>query len=56
MGDLPLLAEDHVVLLDGIFDHVGRGQDLLMMLLGVGLDTTNLCCMSSPFHFSIIHL
>ena len=53
---LPLLPEDHVVLLDGVFDGVGRHQDLLTMLLGVSLDTTNLCRMGSPLHLSIIHL
>ena len=53
---LPLLTEDNVVLLDGVFDCVSRRQDLLMVLLGVSLDTTNLCCMGSPFYFSIAHL
>ena len=53
---LPLLPEDHVVLLDGVFDGIGRCQNLLTMLLGVGLDTTDLCHMGSPFYLSIIHL
>ena len=53
---LPLLGEDDVVLLDGVLDHVGRCQHLLSMLLGVSLDTMNLCRMGSPFHLSIIHL
>ena len=53
---LPLLPEDHVVLLDGVFNGVGGCQDLLTMLLGVSLDTTNLCRMGSPFHPGIIHL
>ena len=26
------------------------------MFLGIGLDTTNLCHMGSPFHLSIAHL
>ena len=56
MCHLPLPGEDHIILLDGILDHIGRCQDLLTMLLGVGLDMTDLCCMSSPFHLSIIHL
>ena len=53
---LPLLSEDNVVLLDGIFNRIGGRQDLLSMFLSVGLDTTDLCCMGSPFHFSIVHL
>ena len=53
---LPFLPKDHIVLLDGIFDRVGSGQDFLTVFLGVGLDTTNLCCMGSPLHFSIVHL
>ena len=53
---LPLLPEDHIVLLDGVFDRVGSCQDLLMMLLGVSLDTTDLCRMDSPFHLGIVHL
>ena len=53
---LPLLPEDHVVLLDGVFDGIGSRQDLLTMLLGVGLDMTDLCYMGSPFHLGIIHL
>ena len=53
---LPLLTEDHVVLLDGIFDRVGSTQNLLTVLLGVSLDTMNLSRMGSPFHLSIIHL
>ena len=52
----PLLAKDHVVLLDSVFDCVGSRQDLLTMLLSVGLDTTDLCCMGSPLHLSIVHL
>ena len=56
MNPLPLLGEDHVILLDGVLDHVGRSQHLLLMFLGVGLDTTNLCHMGSPLHLSIIHL
>ena len=53
---LPFLSEDHVVLLDRIFDGVGHGENLLTMFLSIGLDTTNLCRMSSPFHLGIIHL
>ena len=53
---LPLLSEDHVVLLNGVLNGVGGRQDFLTMLLGVGLDTTDLCCMGSPFHLSIVHL
>ena len=56
MCRLPLLPEDEVVLLNGVFDRVGGRQDLLSMLLGVGLDTTDLCRMSSPLHLSIVHL
>ena len=52
----PLLPEDDVVLLDGVLNRVGSGQNLLMMLLSVSLDTTDLCCMSSPLNLSIIHL
>ena len=53
---LPLLAKDHIVLLDGILDGVCSRQGLLTMFLGIGLDTTNLCRMGSPFYLSIIHL
>ena len=56
MCHLPLLAKDHIVLLDGVLNIVGSCQDLLAMLLGVGLDATNLCCMSSPLHLGIVHL
>ena len=52
----PLLPEDHIVLLNRVFNGVGRGQDLLMMLLGISLDTMDLCCMGSPFNFSIVYL
>ena len=53
---LSLLGEDDVVLLNGILDHVGHGQYLLLMLLGIGLDMTDLCHMGSPLHLSIVHL
>ena len=53
---LPLLGANHVVLLDHVLDPIGRGQDLLTVLLGICLDTTDLGSMSSPFCFSIIHL
>ena len=53
---LPLLGEDDVVLLNGILDYVGGRQYLLSMLLGVSLDTTDLCRMGSPLHLSIVHL
>ena len=53
---LPLPSEDDIVLFDGVLDHVGGRQNLLSMLLGVGLDTMDLCHMGSPFHLSIVHL
>ena len=53
---LPLLGEDNVVLLDGVLDHICCCQNLLSMLLGVGLDMMDLCHMGSPFHLSIVHL
>ena len=53
---LPLPSEDDVVLFNGVLDYIGRRQDLLSMLLGVGLDMTDLCCMGSPLHLSIVHL
>ena len=56
MRHLPLLPKDHVVLLDGVFNGIGRCQDLLMMLLGVGFDMTDLCRMGSPLNLSIVHL
>ena len=56
VGRFPLPSEDDVVLFDGILDYVGRRQDLLSMLLGIGLDMTYLCRMGSPFHLSIVHL
>ena len=52
----PLFGEDDVVIFDGILDHVGCRQNLLLMLLGIGLDMMDLCCMGSPFHLSIVHL
>ena len=48
MYRLPPLGEDDVILLNGVLDHVGCCQHLLSMLLGVGLDTMNLCRMGSP--------
>ena len=56
MCHLPFLGEDDVVLLDGILDYIGGRQHLLSMLLGIGLNMTNLCHMGSPLHLSIIHL
>ena len=53
---LPLPGEDDIVLFNGVLDYVGRGQNLLSMLLGVGLDMTDLCRMGSPLHLSVIHL
>ena len=53
---LPLPGEDDVVLFDGVLDHVSGQQNLLSMLFGVGLDTTDLCRMDSPLHLSIVHL
>ena len=53
---LPLVGKDDVVLFDGILDHVGRRQDLLLMLLSIGLSTTDLRRMGSPFYLSIVHL
>ena len=53
---LLLLVEDDIVLLDGVLNHIGHCQHLLTMLLGVGLNTTDLCHMGSPLHLSIIHL
>ena len=55
MHCLPLLREDDV-LLNGILDHIGRCQYLLSILLSISLDTTDLCRMGSPLHFSIVHL
>ena len=56
MCRLPLPGEDDVVLFNGVLDHVGGRQHLLSMLFSVGLNMTNLCCMSSPLHLSIVHL
>ena len=53
---LPLLGEDHVVLLYRILDDVGRGQNLLSILLGIRLNLMNLGPMGSPLLFRIIHL
>ena len=53
---LPLLGEDHIVLLYGVLDDVGRSQHLLLVLLGISLDPTDLGSMSSPFHLGIVHL
>ena len=56
MCHLLLLGEDDVVLLDSVLDYIGHRQRLLLMLLSIGLDTTDLCHMGSPFHLSIVHL
>ena len=56
MGRLPLLREDDVVLLDGILDDVGGGQDLLSVLLGIHLNLLDLSSVGPPFMFSIVHL
>ena len=56
MCHLPLLSEDNVVLLDGVLDHIGRCQYLVAILLGIRLDTMNLCRMGPLLHLSIIHL
>ena len=56
MCRFPLLGKDDVVLLDGVLDHIGGGQHLLSMLLGVGFDMTDLSCMGSPLYLSIVHL
>ena len=53
---LPLPREDDIILLDGVLDYVGRSQHLLSMLLGVSLNTTDLRCVGSPLHLSIVHL
>ena len=56
MRQLPLLSKDDVVLFNGILDYVGRHQHLLVILLGVRLNLTNLCHVGSPFHLCIVHL
>ena len=56
MCHFPLFSKDDIVFLDGVLDHIGGCQYLLSMLLGVGLNTMDLCHMSPPFHLSIIHL
>ena len=53
---LPLLGEDHIVLLYRVLDYVGRGQHLLSTLLGVSFDPTDLSSMGSPFTLSVVHL
>ena len=56
MHHLPLLGKDDVVLLDGVLDHVGGGQHLLSVLLGICLNPMDLGSMGSPFHLCIVHL
>ena len=56
MCHLPLLREDDIILLDGVLDDIGCRQYLLSMLLSIGLNTTDLCHMSSPLHLGIVHL
>ena len=56
MRCLLLLREDHVVLLYGVLNDVGRGQRLLSVLLGVRFNLTDLGSMGSPFHLGVIHL
>ena len=53
---LPLLGEDDIILLNGVLDDIGSGQHLLLILLGVRLDSTDLGPVGSPFHLCIIHL
>ena len=53
---LLLPGEDDVVLFDGVLDYVSGRQNLLSMLFGFSLNMTDLCCMGSPLHLSIVHL
>ena len=56
MGCLPLLNEDHIVLLNRILNPIGSGQDFLTILLGIRLDPMDLGSMGSPLLLSIVHL
>ena len=53
---LPLLGKDHVVLLYGVLDDIGRSQYLLSVLLGIHLNPMDLGSVGSPFHLCIVHL
>ena len=41
---------------DSVLDHVGCSQHLLLILLGICFNLTNLHPMGSPLYFGIIHL
>ena len=56
MGHLPLFGEDHVVLLNGVLDHIGHGQHFLLILLGIRFNPTDLGSVGSPFHLCVVHL
>ena len=56
MGRLPLLGENHVVLLNGVLDNVGRSQNFLSVLLGIRFDLMDLGSVGPPFHLCIVHL
>ena len=56
MGRLPLLREDHVVLLNGVLDDIDCGQHFLLILLSVCLDPMDLSPVGSPFYLHIVHL
>ena len=51
-----LLGEDHIVLLNGVLDDIGRGQYLLSILLNIGFNLTDLSSMGPPLHLGIVHL
>ena len=53
---LLLPREDDVVLFDGVLNHVGHSQNLLLVFLCVGLNTMDLCRVGSLLHLSIVHL
>ena len=56
MRRLPLLGEDDIVFLNGVLDHVGCCQHLLLVLLGICFNLMDLGSVGSPFHLCVVHL
>ena len=52
----PTFGEDHIVLLNGVLDNVGHSQHLLLILLSVHFNLTDLSSVGSPFYLRIVYL
>ena len=56
MSQLPLLGEDLIVCQNGLFNLVGGTQNLLLILLSIHLDPSDLGTIGSPLLFGTIRL